>query len=68
MIIIDAKHIIQLIKSEIERFNEDQLQYIEAMDNEIAFSKDYWKYRDKYHEAFVLKNYLIDLQNKILNR
>ena len=61
------KDIFDLLDREMRNVEGDMSLYSDNMDSCTEFSKEYWKYRDKYTEAFIIKTYLCGLKAKIID-
>lgn len=61
MIIISTNQIVAYLYREIEDLENEIIEYKSKMDNCICFSKEYWKYHDKYQVSFIKKSCLADL-------
>lgn len=65
MIIISTNKIVAYLYREIEDLENEIIENKSEMDKSICFSKDYWRYHDKYQTAFIKKSCLADLLNFI---
>ena len=62
---IDFSEVFRLLNDEIQTLQGDINLYRQEMDSCIEFSRKYWDCRDKYHDAFVKRTYLIELTKRM---